>query len=83
MEKLVEEWAAHHRSLGHNPHSAPTPENPECWECDCPDTAWVAIWRIRTADQIRQKFAYLRNRPLPSYIADMRKRTEEQRGRQR
>jgi hypothetical protein len=32
----VEEWAAHHRSLGHHPHPAPTPENPERWECDCP-----------------------------------------------
>jgi hypothetical protein len=40
----VEEWAAHHRSLGHHPHPAPTPENPERWECDCPGHT-IDRWR--------------------------------------
>ena len=68
---------------GHNPDPAPTRENPERWECDCPETSGTAVWRILTPEQIRQKFAHLRNRPLPSYIADTRKRTEEQHGRDR
>jgi hypothetical protein len=56
----VEEWAAHHRGQGHNPHPAPTRENPERWECKCdPDAVWTAVWRILTPAQVRQKFAHL------------------------
>jgi hypothetical protein len=57
----VEEWAAHHCGQGHNPHPAPTRENPERWECKCdPDAVWTAVWRILTPAQVRQKFAHLR-----------------------
>ena len=34
-------------------------------------------------ERLRRRYAYLRNRPLPSYIADMRKRVKEQHGRKR
>jgi hypothetical protein len=64
----VEKWVAHDRDLGHHPHSAPTDENPERWECDC-----GGVNRILTPEQIRQKFAHLgaaakarrEGRPLP------------------
>ena len=62
-------WVAKHRDQGHHPHPTPTPENPERWDCDC-----GYIWRILTVEQIRQKFAHLKNRPLPDHIADMRKK---------
>jgi len=55
----VEVWAERHRLEGHHPYPAPTDENPERWECDCPDTPWIAVWRILTPEQIRQKFAHL------------------------
>ena len=56
----VEVWAERHRLEGHHPHPAPTKENPEQWECKCdPDAPWTAVWRILTAEQIRQKFAHL------------------------
>ena len=32
---------------------APTPENPERWDCDC-----GGLWRILTLEQVRQKFAH-------------------------
>src|SRR5271167_1139414 len=72
----VEEWAALHRSLGHDPHPAPTDENPERWECECPGITGVAVWRILTAEQIRMKFAHLgaaakarrEGRPLPRRV---------------
>ena len=55
-----ERWIAAHQALGHDPHPAPTKENPEQWECKCdPDAAWTAIWRIHTREQVRQKFAHL------------------------
>jgi hypothetical protein len=58
----VEAWADRHRRDGHHPHPAPTTENPERWECKCdPDAKWTAVWRILTIDQIRQKFAHLKN----------------------
>jgi len=58
----VEAWADRHRRDGHHPHPAPTTENPEQWECKCdPDANWTAVWRILTRDQIRQKFAHLKN----------------------
>ena len=58
----VEAWADRHRRDGHHPHPAPTTENPEQWECKCdPDATWTAVWRILTIDQIRQKFAHLKN----------------------
>jgi hypothetical protein len=42
-----EEWVAHHRCQGHNPHPAPTNENPERWERKCdPEAVWTAVWRI-------------------------------------
>ena len=57
---------AHHRCLGHNPHPAPTIENPERWECKCdPEAVWTAVWRILTPEQVRQKFAHLSTRPTP------------------
>ena len=60
----VEEWAAHHRGLGHHPHPAPTHENPERWDCGC-----GYIWRILTVEQMRMKFAHLRKRPTPALEA--------------
>ena len=55
-----ETWIAAHQALGHDPHPAPTRENPEMWECKCdPDAVWTAIWRILTPKQVRQKFAHL------------------------
>jgi len=54
-----EVWIQHHRDQGHHPYAAPTKENPEQWECDCPDTPLIAVWRILTAEQIRHKFAHL------------------------
>jgi hypothetical protein len=56
----VEAWAQRHRDEGHRPYPAPTPENPEKWECKCdPDADCVAVWRILTPEQIRMKFAHL------------------------
>jgi len=49
-------WIAQHRDLGHHPYPNPTSENPERWDCEC-----HALWRILTPEQIRQKFAHLRN----------------------
>jgi hypothetical protein len=51
----VEAWAERHRRVGHNPHPAPTKENPERWDCECGH-----LWRILTAEQVRQKFAHLK-----------------------
>jgi hypothetical protein len=75
----VEEWVGHHRCQRHNPHPAPTNENPERWECKCdPDAVWTAVWRILTPEQIRKKFAHLsRTRSdrlsddLKDYIAEI------------
>jgi hypothetical protein len=54
----VAAWAQRHRDEGHRPYPAPTPENPEKWECKCdPDAPGTAVWRILTAEQIRQKWA--------------------------
>ncbi len=53
----VETWAEAHRMMGHYPHSAPTTENPERWDCDC-----GYLWRILTGEQIRQKFAHSKHR---------------------
>jgi hypothetical protein len=70
-----EEWVAHHRCLGHNPHSAPTTENPERWECKCdPEAVWTAVWRILTPEQVRQKFAHLSKRRTPAHEARRRER---------
>jgi hypothetical protein len=80
---LRQQWIDRHRDVGHEPYAAPSRENPERWECDCPETSGIAVWRILTAEQLRQRYSHLRNRPLPSYIADTRKRSEEQRGRKR
>ena len=64
---------AHHRCLGHNPHPAPTIENPERWECKCdPEAVWTAVWRILTPEQVRQKFAHLSTRPTPARDAQRR-----------
>jgi hypothetical protein len=54
----LEEWVERHRLAGHYPHSAPTKENPERWDCEC-----GYIWRILTVEQLRQKFAHLKHRP--------------------
>ena len=35
MPKQRERWIAAHQALGHDPHPAPTRENPEQWECKC------------------------------------------------
>ena len=49
MPKQRERWIAAHQALGHDPHPAPTQENPERWECKCdPDAVPTAIWRILT-----------------------------------
>jgi hypothetical protein len=72
----VEAWAERHRRDGHHPHPAPTPVNPERWECECPGITGVAVWRILTAEQIRMKFAHLgaaakarrEGRPLPRRV---------------
>ena len=72
----VEAWAERHRRDGHHPHRAPTDENPERWECECPGITGVAVWRILTAEQIRMKFAHLgaaakarrEGRPLPRRV---------------
>jgi hypothetical protein len=64
----LKEWAERHRLQGHNPHPAPTPENPERWECKCdPDAVWIAVWRILAPAQVRQKFAHLKQRPRLAY----------------
>ncbi len=56
----AERWAEDHRLQGHHPYPAPTPENPERWECKCdPDAVWTAVYRIHTREQIAQKFAHL------------------------
>jgi hypothetical protein len=68
-----EKWVAHHRCQGHNPHPAPTIENPERWECRCdPEAVWTAVWRIVTPEQVRQKFAHLSKRPNPAREAQRR-----------
>lgn len=54
----LEGWVERHRLEGHHPHAAPTEENPERWDCEC-----GYIWRILTVEQMRMKFAHLRNRP--------------------
>ena len=60
MEQMREQWIAHHRDRGHEPHAAPTVENPEQWNCKCdPDAAWTSVWRILTLEQIKKKFAHL------------------------
>jgi hypothetical protein len=57
-----EGWIAKH----HRPVAAPTSENPEMWECDCPELPYSkSIWRILTPEQIRQKFAHLKHRRQP------------------
>jgi hypothetical protein len=67
----VEAWAERHRRDGHQPHPAPTAENPERWECKCdPDAAWTAVWRILTPAQVRQKFAHLSRRNNATRRAD-------------
>jgi len=50
----VEVWAQRHRDEGHHPHPAPTPENPERWDCDC-----GGVNRILTVEQIAKKFHHL------------------------
>ncbi len=68
-----EEWVAQHRCQGHNPHPAPTNENPERWECKCdPEAVWTAVWRILTPEQVRQKFAHLSTRRTPARDAQRR-----------
>ena len=66
----VEAWAERHRLEGHHPHPAPTKENPERWECECPGITGVAVWRILTGEQIRQKFAHLKHDHPRRNLAD-------------
>ena len=66
----VEVWAERHRDMGHHPHPAPTKENPEQWECECPGITGVAVWRILTVEQIRQKFAHLKHHHPRRNLAD-------------
>jgi len=49
--------------MGHHPHPAPTPENPERWDCDYPECR--SICRSLTPEQIRQKYAHLAKRKRP------------------
>lgn len=66
MEQMRERWIVSHSERGHEPYAAPTPENPERWECKCdPDAVWTAVWRILTPAQVRQKFAHLRKNARP------------------
>ena len=73
-DRQAEIWIERHRLEGHQPYAAPTPENPDRWECKCdPDAAWVAVCRTLTREQTREKFAHLGaaakarrvGRPLP------------------
>ena len=74
----VEAWADRHRRDGHHPHPAPTTENPEQWECKCdPDANWTAVWRILTSDQIRQKFAHLKNQQKFAHLKNQKRRESE------
>ena len=58
--KQRDRWIAAHQALGHDPHPAPTFQNPEQWECKCAaDAVWTAVWRILTPAQVRQKYAHL------------------------
>ena len=60
MTPTPTQWIVAHREMGHHPHPAPTKENPEQWECKCdPDAVWIAVSRIHTREQVRQKFAHL------------------------
>jgi hypothetical protein len=79
----VEEWAATIAAWDTTRTPRRRRRTPSAGSATARDTPWTAVWRILTPEQIGQKFVHLRNRPLPSYIADMRKRTEEQRGRER
>ena len=74
VDQQTASWIERHRSEGHQPYAASTPENPERWECKCDsDAAWVAVCRTLTFEQTRQKFAHLgraakargEGRPLP------------------
>lgn len=48
-DRQAEIWIERHRLEGHQPYAAPTPENPDRWECKCdPDAAWVAVCRTLT-----------------------------------
>ena len=51
------------------PRDGPSPTpcadegEPRAWECKCdPDAVWIAVWRIHTREQVRQKFAHLARR---------------------
>ncbi len=74
IDRETEIWVERHRFVGHHPYPAPTPENPERWECKCdPNASWIAVCRTLTREQTRQKFAHLgapakvrrEGRPLP------------------
>jgi hypothetical protein len=54
QEHGVEVWAERHRLEGHHPHPAPTPENPDRWDCDC-----GGVNRTLTREQTQMKFAHL------------------------
>ena len=54
IDHQTEVWAERHRQMGHDPHPAPTPDNPERWDCDC-----GGVCRTLTREQTRQKFAHL------------------------
>lgn len=82
----AQRWAESHRGEGHHPYPAPTPENPERWECKCDaDAVWTAVYRILTREQTRQKFAHLgarakarkAGRPLPEDDPEWQKRIRE------
>jgi hypothetical protein len=53
------------------------------WIADPPPATLSDEEKREALEQIARRYAHLRNRPLPSYIADMRKRTKDQRGPER
>jgi hypothetical protein len=68
IEAARQGWIEKHWEMGHHPYPAPTTANPERWECKCdPDAKWTAVWRILTAEQIRQKFAHLQYQKPPEH----------------
>lgn len=48
-------WVGRHRFQGHDPHPAPTRENPERWDCDCGQ-----VRRSYAGEQTRRRYAHLR-----------------------
>ncbi|MEB3021472.1 hypothetical protein [[Mycobacterium] crassicus] len=48
-------WIGRHRFRGHDPHPAPTAEDPERWDCDCGE-----VRHGHARGQISRRYAHLR-----------------------